>query len=198
MNSWDVGITQSFFNEKLSFDFGYFNSRYKDYIGYDYISFPGKYINIDRAKIDGYEAKATWEPNDKFKFVLNYTYTNAKDSTTGFDLPATPKNRLNGMIYITPFERWSLYFGLETASSRTYGSSAERVKGYVDAKIGTSIRLFTYKDSSVYLRANIYNLFNQNITMYREYGQCYYAPKIRFMGGLFLEYNLPTKNKEKV
>ena len=201
MNSWDVGITQSFFDEKLSFDFGYFNSRYKKYIGYVGETDPmtwiytGKYVNIDRAKIHGYEAKATFEPNDKFKFVLNYTYTDSEDLSTGFDLPAVPRNRLNGMIYLTPFERWSIYFGLETASSRTYGSGGDRAKGYVDAKIGTSIRLFTYKDASVYLRANIYNLFNQNITMYKTGGDIYYAPKIRFMGGLFLEYNLPKKEK---
>ncbi|MCQ2958285.1 MAG: TonB-dependent receptor [Candidatus Gastranaerophilales bacterium] len=204
MNSWDVGFTQSFFDNKLSFDFGYFNSRYTNYIGYEgetdpttYI-YTGKYVNVDKARIQGYEGKITFEPNDKFKLLLNYTYTDSEDETTGLDLPATPRNRFNGTIIYTPFERWTMYFGLEAGSGRTMSvSSAESTSGYVDAKIGTSIRLFTYKGASLFLRANIYNLFNQNISMYRQGDEIYYSPKLRFNCGLFMEYNLPQKNKKE-
>ena len=133
-----------------------------------------------------------------FKFLINYTYTKSKDDTTGYALPATPRNRLNGTIYWTPIERFSMYAGLETASGRTMSSaSADQVDGYVDAKLGTTIRLFSFKDAHVYLKANIYNLFNQNICVYRNTlsNDSYYSPKIRFRAGLFLKYNLPEKEK---
>lgn len=197
--SWDVGIEQSFFDDKLKFEFGYFNSSYKDYIAYvsDALTYIGKYDNINRARLQGFEGKASWEPNEKFKIVMNYTYTDAEDKDTGYDLPATPKNRINGTIYYTPFERWSMYLGVETASSRTYSaSSTDRTSGYVDAKLGTSVRLFSFRDVHLYFKANIYNLFNQKICVYRDfYKDNYYAPKLRFVGGLFLEYNIPDKMK---
>lgn len=203
MTSWDVGIEQSFIEDKVKFEFGYFNSWYRDYIGsYGYTDpltwhYFGKYINVDRAKIQGYEAKASWEPNEKFKAVLNYTYTDSEDRITGLDLPATPRNRINGTIYWTPLERFTMYAGLESASSRRL-STAERVSGYVDAKLGTSIRLFSFKGAHVYLKANMMNLFNQNICMYKSGNNHYYAPKLRFTAGLFVKYNLPEKSKEKV
>jgi len=201
MSSWDVGIEQVFLNDKLKFEFGYFDSKYSDYISahyeYDaYWNMTGYYTNIGSARLKGYEAKATWEPNKYFKAVLNYTYTDAIDEGTGFDLPATPKNRINGLIYLTPHERWNIYFGLEASSSRTMSSENNmRVPGYIDAKIGTSVKVLSYKGLEVFLRANIYNLFNQNICMYRSGNEYYYSPRLRFMGGIFLQYNLPTKER---
>lgn len=204
MTSWDAGIEQSFFDRKLKFEFGYFNSKYKDYLSSFYTMDPityyttGYYDNIDSAHIYGYEGKVAWEPNEKFKFLINYTYTKSKDDTTGYALPATPRNRLNGTIYWTPVERFNLYAGLESASGRTLSSaSGDGVDGYVDARIGTSVRLFSFKDAHVYLKANIYNLFNQNICVYKNSlsNDYYYSPKIRFRAGIFLKYNLPEKEK---
>lgn len=204
MTSWDVGVEQSFANEKLKFEFGYFNSKYNDYISayynYDPITWltSGYYDNIDSARIYGYEAKATWEPSEKVKLVVNYTYTNSEDKTTGYALPATPRNRLNSVIYWTPVERVNLYAGLEAGSERALSSASKTtVPGYVDAKIGASVRLFSIKNTHVYLKTNIYNLFNQNICMYKNTlaNDYYYSPKIRFTSGIFLRYNLPEKEK---
>ncbi|MBE7708958.1 MAG: TonB-dependent receptor [Cyanobacteria bacterium SIG32] len=204
MTSWDLGLEQSFMDNKLKFEFGYFNSNYKDYLAAYYTMNPltwyttGHYINIDEARIQGYEAKATWKPNDKIKFVLNYTYTDSEDKNTGFELPATPKNRLNGLVYWTPVERFNMYMGLETASERAMSSaSMDTTPGYVDGKIGANLRLFSKNGLSVYLKANVSNLFNQNICMYKNTmnNMYYYSPKIRFMTGIFLKYNLPEKEK---
>ena len=207
LTSWDLGIEQNFMDEKLKFEFGYFNSKYKDYISDYYVIDPvtyytsGYYDNIDSAKIQGYEGKITYEPNDKFKILVNYTYTDSKDKSTGFALPATPKNRINGTLYWTPNDRLSLYAGIETASSRTLSSgSKDKVSGYVDAKIGTQIKLFSIKDVDFYARGNIYNLFNQDICMYKNTlaNDYYYSPKIRFNTGLFIEYAPGKKLKERV
>lgn len=160
----------------------------------------GYYDNIDKATIQGYEGKVTYEPNDKFKFLVNYTYTDSEDKRTGFSLPATPKSRLNGMVYFTPNERLSLYAGVEAGSARTMSSSSnEKAPGYVDAKIGTKVKLFSLKGLDVFLKGNIYNLFNQDICMYKASypTDYYYGPKIRFMTGIFMEYNGKKKDKNK-
>ncbi len=206
MTSFDAGVEQSFMDEKIKFEFGYFNSKYKDYLSSYYEVDPvtwyttGYYDNIDSAKIQGYEGKISYEPNDKFKILLNYTYTDSKDKSTGFALPATPKNRLNGTLYWTPHERVNFYAGIETGSSRTLSSaSKDKVSGYVDARLGTKIRLFSIKDVDFYARGNIYNLFNQDICMYKNTlaNDSYYGPKIRMNAGLFIEYAPFKKRKAK-
>ncbi len=206
LQSFDFGVEQNFMDEKLKFEFGYFNSKYKDYLSAYYETDPityytsGYYDNIDSAKIQGYEGKVSYEPNDKFKFLINYTYTDSEDKTTGFALPATPKNRLNGTIYWTPNDRLSLYAGIETGSSRTLSSaSSDKVSGYVDARLGTQVKLFSIKDVDFYARGNVYNLFNQDICMYRNTlaNDSYYGPKIRFNTGLFIEYAPAKKRKVK-
>ena len=208
LSGWDAGIEQSFFDEKLKMEFGYFSTRYKDYITYldktDYMVWPtvynAYYANTDKAKTDGYEARVSFEPNDKFKAVFNYTYTNAKDLTHNSELPGVPKNMFNGMLYYTPVERLTLYTGIQTTSSMYSGSTKVKAKGGVDARLGASIRLFSIKDTHFYLKGSIYNLFNQKISMYRSnYGELY-APGIRFNAGIFIEYNpdkIVSRKKDK-
>lgn len=203
--SYDMGVEQSFLDDKLKFEFGYFHGKYKDYISDYYTIDPvtwytsGYYDNIDSASIKGYEGKVSFEPNEKFKFLINYTYTDSKDKQTGYSLPATPKNRLNGTIYFTPFERLSLYAGIETGSSRTLSSSSnDKVSGYVDARLGTSVKVISTENLNIYLKGNIYNLFNQDICMYKNTlaDDYYYGPKIRFNTGVFLEF-YPFKKDNK-
>lgn len=201
LTGWDVGIEQSFWDDKIKFDFGYFNSEYKDYIVNAAI--PGtwnyQYQNVDRASIYGYEGKFTFEPNEVIKFILNYTYTNAEDKSTGLDLPQAPNNTYSAMVYYTPFkEKWDLYAGLTATSSRRVSGGSDpdnRVKGILDAKIGTKIRLFSFKGFHVYLRADILNLFNQDNCVYRQGNVFYYSPKIHSRIGIFLEYDT---EKQKV
>lgn len=195
MTGWDVGIEQSFFNDKLTFDFGYFNNDYRDYINFEYGLTSYMYTNVDSARIQGYEARMTWTPNEKFKAIMNYTYTDSENNATGTDLPACPKNRLNTTLYWTPHERFNGYVGLEAASSRAMDSSvtAVRTPGYVDVRIGANVRLLSFKGAHVYLKAMIYNLLDQKISMYRQGDVYYYAPGIQFMAGVFVKYTLPEK-----
>ncbi len=182
LTGWDVGLEQSFMDEKLRFEFGYFNSKYKDYIAWDG-GWPGKYINVSSAKLNGYEASATWEPNEKFKTVLNYTYTDSQDEQTGYDLVGVPRNRINGTLYYTPNERLTLFTSVEGATDRVY-TGDKRVGGYVDVALGGKVKLFSYKKMNVYLQGQVYNLLNQKITMYKGY----YQPGIHFRLGLFVDF----------
>lgn len=195
MTGWDVGIEQSFFDDKLKLDFGYFNNKYKDYINFEYGMSSYMYTNIDSARTQGYEARLTWEPNEKIKTVINYTYTDSEDRATGQDLAACPQNRLNTTIYWTPVPRINTYITAEAASSRAMSSAkgADRTPGYVDVRIGTNIKLFSIKGVQVFLKAMVYNLLDQKISMYKSGNVLYYAPGIQFMTGIFVKYNLPEK-----
>ncbi len=186
LNGWDVGVEQTFFNEKLSADFGYFSSRYKDYIGWqsDPFTWIGSYVNVNEAKINGYEAGLKWQPNYKLKTVLNYTFTDSEDLATGYNLVGVPKNRLNASIFYSPIERLNVFATVESSSSRIYTGNSS-VSGYVNASLGTSVRLFNLKKCQIYFKAQAYNLFNQRISMYQNY----YQPGIHFMAGLYVKIN---------
>ena len=206
MESWDVGITQSFFDEKLSFDAGYFNSNYKDYINYTYEydanwNMTGQYINIDRAKIQGFEGKITWEPKPWLKAIASYTYTDSEDKSTGHSLAAVPQNSIKGTVYWNPHDRVSLFTGIEANSGRFMGAypGAAKTDSYVDMKLGGNIKVVKTENTELSLRGTIYNLLDQDISMYKTGNVSYYAPGIHFRAGLFYKYTLPErKTKENL
>ena len=206
MESWDVGITQSFFDEKLSFDAGYFNSNYKDYINYTYEydanwNMTGQYVNIDRAKIQGFEGKITWEPKPWLKAIASYTYTDSEDKSTGHSLAAVPQNSIKGTVYWNPHDRVSLFTGIEANSGRFMGAypGAAKTDSYVDMKLGGNIKVVKTENTELSLRGTIYNLLDQDISMYKTGNVSYYAPGIHFRAGLFYKYTLPErKTKENL
>lgn len=192
LDGFDVGFEQTFFNEKVSAEATYFNSQYRDYIGWktDPNTWMGTYVNVDQARMNGYELALKWTPNEKFKAQVNYTFTNSEDLTTGYELVGVPKNRINAALFYTPNERISSFVRVEASSDRVY-STYKTVDGYVDVAFGGSVRLFSIKNLHVYLRGQIYNLLNQKMAMYQNY----YQPGIHYMVGLFMKVNL-SKDKE--
>ncbi len=197
MTGWDAGVTQSFFDDKLSFDFGYFNNNYKDYIAYTSDAmYNGFYTNIDSARIQGYEGKITFEPKHWLKAIVSYTYTDSEDKITHNDLPGCPRNSVKSTIYWTPCDRFNMYATVESASGRSMSSASmsPRTDTYVDVRLGANVKLFSYKGADVYLRGSVYNLLDQDISMYKTADNIsYYAPGINFRMGLFIKYNLPEK-----
>lgn len=199
VNSWDAGINQSFFNDKLSFDFGYFQSYYKDYIGYN----APQYVNISKVDINGYEGKITWKPNEKIKFIVNYTFTDAENKETHQQVNLVSKNRINGTIVWSPIERFSAYVGVEGGDERNWNGYGKKLPSYVDVNLGGLVRLFSWKDAHFYLQGDLYNLLNQKIACGYHFGNGgaggrIYRPGLNFRLGLFVKYNLPEKTKERV
>ena len=203
MESWEAGVTQSFFDDKLAIDFGYFNSDYKDYIGYSGETDPvtwmytGQYINVDRARIQGYEGKITWEPRPWIKAIASYTFTDSEDKTTHADLPGCPRNSIKGIVYWTPNDIINLFAGIEANSGRYMSASqnSDKTNGYVDVKLGGKVRLIKTENSELALTGTIYNLLDENISMYKSGTVSYYAPGIHFRMGLSYKFTLPQKEK---
>ncbi len=185
---WDAGIEQTFFDEKLSVDFGFFHNKYKDYIAWN-DGWPGMYVNVDQARIKGYEAGISWRPNEKFRTSLNYTYTDSEDRKTGHELPATPKNRVNATVYYTPSERLTLYTSVGAATSRVYNydyttKAPNHIGGWIDVSLGGKVKLYENRKTKVFLTAQIFNLLNQKISMYKGM----YHPGVSALVGLNVEF----------
>ncbi len=202
LESWDVGFTQTFFNDKLSFDTGYFNSKYEDYIGYiTGAGWIGQYVNISNAKVQGIESKITWAPKPWIKAIASYTYTDSEDKSTGHALQGVPKNSLKGTIYWTPNEIVNLFAGFEANEGRYMSSmqNADKTNSYVDVKLGGKIRLIKTENTEISLNGTVYNLLDQDISMYKSGNISYYAPGIHFRAGLAMKYTLPErKTKENL
>ena len=202
MTGYDAGIEQSFFDDKLAFDFGWYYHDYKDYIGYftDPITWNGTYKNIDSAKAYGYEAGARWEPNDKFKVTVNYTYSDTENRQTHKQLPGNARHRINGNIYYTPIERLTLFTGVEAGSGRYYsGAINDTTDNYVDVKLGGEVKIVKTENFDLSLQGTVYNLLNQKLSFYKQGNVSYYAPGINFMAGIFAKYTLPEREaKEKI
>lgn len=205
MKSWEVGLSQSFFDEKLIFDVGYFDSNYNNYIGYkgetDPFSFMyiGQYVNVDKAKIQGVEGKVTWKPKKWFRVTSSYTYMKSKDEVTGGDLAACPEFSFKTILYWTPHKKIDVFAGVDALSGIYMSSSknAEKTSGYVDVKLGANLELLKTENIKISLKGVVYNLLNQNISMYKTANTIYYAPKISFRIGVFTEILFPEKKKNE-
>ncbi len=93
---WDAGIDQFLFNYFLTASVTFFQNDFTDLIGYD-SNF--KTINIDKAETKGVEVSINTAPFYNFSVKANYTYTEAKDKSTGSDdsgkeLLRRPANKL--------------------------------------------------------------------------------------------------------
>lgn len=187
LSSWDVGVEQTFFNQKLTLEGTYFNSKYSDYIGWysDPDTYIGHYINVDSAKVQGFEFGANYKLLGKVKLFTNYTFSKSQNNETGYALVGVPTHRINGGIVYKPHERVTLFAKAEYSSERNY-SGNNKVDGYVDVSAGLNARLLTYKRLALDLKAQVYNLLNSKQAMYKNY----YQPGIHYMVGLNLKWTI--------
>ncbi len=88
---WDAGLEQSFCKKRLNFGLTYFKNDFKNLIDFDSLSF--SYKNIAKAESEGVEFYASARPTKQLTLTANYTYTKARDKTTGQALIRRPQNK---------------------------------------------------------------------------------------------------------
>ena len=102
--SFDVGVDQTLFKERLMLSLTYFWNRYNNLIANDLATNPITTINIDEAKTQGWEAG--------FRFLIfkgleargQYTYTLTRDLRTGRRLPRWPIDQASVGLSYQPIE----------------------------------------------------------------------------------------------
>ncbi len=80
---WDAGIEQTFFDDRLTIDVTYFQSRLKNEIlgTFDFATFRSSVANLSgKSKRQGIEVTATARPLENVDLRASYTYTNSKDA----------------------------------------------------------------------------------------------------------------------
>ncbi|HED38251.1 MAG TPA: TonB-dependent receptor, partial [Ignavibacteria bacterium] len=93
---WDAGIEQYFFDPSLTIGIDYFSNQFDNLFGFNNNY---KTININKAQTKGVEVYLKGNPLKRLSFNLNYTYTNAKNTSPssadkGKALLRRPKNKI--------------------------------------------------------------------------------------------------------
>ncbi len=99
ITSYEIGYLGSFPQRHLLLDLRAFHDELDDLITYYIAAYPDPdgttkdFANTDRAEMDGIEAQLDWRPDDDWRLVANYSYTDfvATDVAEGYDA-STPAN----------------------------------------------------------------------------------------------------------
>ena len=111
----DVGIDQALFDGRLTLSATAFLSGFTNLLNFDFSVGPGAYVNVGRANMKGVELEATAVliPS-RLTLAGSYTYTDARDATTGLLLARRPQH--SGAATLT----WTGHDGLEASLTATY------------------------------------------------------------------------------
>lgn len=90
---WDAGIDYYLSDDGSSVSATWFENRFSDLIVYDFASFPGTVVNVERARTSGIELKADLVVNDATHFLFGYTYLEADNLTQSIRLLRRPRHR---------------------------------------------------------------------------------------------------------
>ena len=118
-SSIEAGVDYSFPHSAVTAGFTLYHSRITNLIQvvYDPL-FNSTSENLARAEIDGAELYLHYEPTEKITLKLDYSYTDARDSTTGERLPRRPGHKATVMLDFRPTSRLGLWMELEYYGDR--------------------------------------------------------------------------------
>jgi vitamin B12 transporter len=164
--SWEIGVDQRLWRDRIRFGATYFKQDFTDLIQFvfDPTTFFVVPENVGRARIQGVEAYASFDPFDWIGFYVNYTYLDATDLDTNQQLRRVPRNTVNTGVMLTPFSRLSLFMQANVVSSQFESEFAPRNPGYFRIDTGGTLVLLGQHGrlNRLELTLRIQNLTNQS------------------------------------
>jgi len=144
--SWEVGLDQKVWQNRLRFGTTYFHNTFRDLIQFKPVAgapFGVLPVNVGRAKTYGWENYVEVEPLDWLLLYANYTITRSRDTDAHTDLTRTPAHHYNAGVAVTPIPRLTL-FAQATVVSSALESAGQglRNQGYHRIDVGGTFRLF--------------------------------------------------------
>jgi vitamin B12 transporter len=120
---YDVGFEQPLCEDRFRFGATYFHNDITNLIGPN-ATFTSL-INVGRATTEGVEAFASARITERFDVRGDYTYTNARDDTTGLELLRRPRHKASVSASWRPIDRLSvsatlLYVGSQVDGNRSF------------------------------------------------------------------------------
>ena len=110
--SWEAGADQKLWENRIRLGFTYFRNTFKDLI--TVVSLPpfcAQAGNVGRARTEGLEFAADFEPLDWLLFNVNYTFTDTEtdDDVRRLEVPRIARHRWNAGVTVTPVRRLTLF-----------------------------------------------------------------------------------------
>jgi vitamin B12 transporter len=165
--SWDAGVAQNLWNNRIRLDATVFKNRFTNLIRCCVFITEPPFVatsNIGRARSEGFEFTGEVDLLDNLTAGLNYTYTETKDMDAGTWLPREPRHRWNARIAWQPIKPLTLWSELHVVTRSWESLGNLYVPGYTRVDVGGAYRvlerwgLVKYVD----LTARIQNLANES------------------------------------
>jgi len=153
---YDFGFEQPLLDDRFRFGVTYFHNDITNLIGAN-ASFTSL-INIGKATTEGVEAFASARITDRLNVRGDYTYTDARDDTTGLELLRRPRHKASLTATWLAFDRFSisatlLYVGSQVDGNRSFSIQRLDTPDYylvnlaADYDLGRGVTVFARIDN---------------------------------------------------
>lgn len=167
-SSYEYGIDQFIFGEKLVASVTYFQNRFKNLIGTttDAQWNTTEYMNINKAYSCGVESEIKFKPYDGFRGEVSYTWMRTKDFSTDAELLRRAKHKVKAQL------TWIVFPRLETDLIVRYigprlDTNSTKLKQYTTVDMALNYEL--NKNFTIFARVE--NLFDKSYTEVRGNGE---------------------------
>lgn len=167
--TWDIGIEQHLWQNRLSLGATYFSSRFENLIDYD---FSQGYINILDSYSKGAEFFLWTKPTNNLLVEVTYTRTEAKNKETKERLLRRPKDTFTARLNVSFLEKSHLSISLIHTGKRDDIEVVDWTSNRITMPSSTLINILTsydiFQNVQVFLRLD--NLLDKEYEMIKGYG----------------------------
>ena len=121
VESWELGLDQSFFDGKAKFSTVYFDSKYDNLIQFSLVTFRPE--NVAKASSKGLESTLDLELPNNFALGLSHTWNDAVDDSTGKQLRRRAEHKFHANLYHNWCDKLKSTLGLTYRGETNDGSS---------------------------------------------------------------------------
>jgi vitamin B12 transporter len=168
--SYETGLEQSAFGDKLQFGLAYYHTQLKNLIDAKYNPatwVTEAYSNINKARVFGYESSLSLTPVKEIKLGFGWTWEDTEDKSNGDELLRRPKNKYFSSLNFIPAEKLNL--GLKLLRVGHRNDSANRLlKAYTKIDLNANYKI----NPACELFAKIDNLSDEDYEETKNYAVC--------------------------
>jgi len=171
--SWEAGLDQTFWGERIRLGLTYFYNKFEDLIRFVPINvFPFvAAVNVARARTEGIEATGEIDILRNLVASVNYTYTDSEDLETDRWLAREPQHRWNFGLTWEPIRRLSLFTQVHVVTRQFESAQVGFNRGHTGVDIGGTFRVIDKYGwlQSLDLTLRVNNLLNEGYAEVRGF-----------------------------
>jgi vitamin B12 transporter len=171
--SWDVGVEQRLWNERIRLGLVYFKNEFDNLIRFVPTAvFPfTAAVNVARARAQGIEFTGAVDILSNLVATVTYTFTESEDLDTGRMLVREPRHRWHVGLTWEPLPRLSLWVQVHTSSRQFESEAVGENRGHTRVDTGGTFRLLGKHGwlQSLELTARIQNALDEDYAEVRGF-----------------------------